>query len=151
MPDNEVMKQVRRTAIVPFSAEQMYALVNDIEAYPEFLPWCAEARVLTRRDDSLTASVTMAVGRLHHSFTTANTMQPGRRIAVRLLTGPFRHLEGSWEFVPAGADACEIRLDMQFEFKNRLVELSLGRIFDQIVNSLVGAFTRRAAHVYGHG
>lgn len=145
------MRQVRRTAIVPFSAEQMYALVNDIESYPQFLPWCSEARVLARQGDTLTASVSMAVGRLHHSFTTANTMEPGRRIAVRLLSGPFRHLEGSWEFVPAGASACEIRLDMQFEFRSRLLELSLGKVFDQIVNSLVGAFTLRAADVYGRG
>lgn len=145
------MRQVRRTAIVPFSADQMYALVNDIESYPQFLPWCSEARVLARQGDTLTASVSMSVGRLHHSFTTANSMVPGRRITVQLLTGPFRHLAGSWEFVPAGARACEIRLDMQFEFRSRLLELSLGKVFDQIVNSLVGAFTQRAADVYGRG
>jgi ribosome-associated toxin RatA of RatAB toxin-antitoxin module len=145
------MKHVRRTAIVPFSAEQMYALVNDIESYPEFLPWCADARVLSRGDNALTASVSMALGRLRHTFTTANTMEPGRRIDVRLLAGPFRHLDGSWEFVPAGAGACEIRLDMRFEFGSRLVEVSLGKVFGQIVNSLVGAFTRRAERIYGRG
>lgn len=143
------MKQVRRTAIVPFSAEQMYALVNDIESYPQFLPWCSDARVLTRDGDALTASLSMAVGRLQHAFTTANTMEPGRRISVRLLSGPFQHLHGSWEFLPAGPAACEIHLDMHFEFKNRLVEMSLGKIFGQIVNSLVGAFTQRASRVYG--
>ncbi|OGT81547.1 MAG: ubiquinone-binding protein [Gammaproteobacteria bacterium RIFCSPLOWO2_02_FULL_61_13] len=143
------MNQVRRTAIVQFSADQMYALVNDIDAYPEFLPWCSDARVLSRQDDTLTASVSMALGRIRHTFTTANTMQPGRQIAVRLLSGPFRRLEGSWNLTPAGDHACEIRLEMQFEFKNRLLELSLGKVFNQIVNSLVGAFARRAEQVYG--
>lgn len=145
------MKQVCRTAIVPFSADQMYALVNDVESYPQFLPWCREARILSCDGNRLTASLSMAVGRLHHTFTTANTMEPGRRISVRLLSGPFQHLEGSWEFVPAGPGACEIRLDMRFEFKSRLVEISLGKIFGQIVNSLVGAFTQRATHVYDRG
>ena len=143
------MNQVRRTAIVPFSADQMYALVNDIESYPEFLPWCSDARVLTRQDDTLTASVSMALGRIRHTFTTANTMQPGRQIAVRLLSGPFRHLEGTWNLTPAGEHACEIRLEMQFEFKNRLLELSFAKVFSQIVNSLVSAFTRRAGQIYG--
>jgi ribosome-associated toxin RatA of RatAB toxin-antitoxin module len=143
------MKQVQKTAIVPFTTEQMYALVNDIEAYPEFLPWCSEARVLSRRDNALTASVTMALGRIRQTFSTSNTMQPGRRIAVQLLEGPFRQLRGGWEFIPAGQGACEIRLDMGFEFKTRLLELTLGKVFGQIVNSLVGAFTRRAHHVYG--
>jgi len=142
------MNQVRRTAIVPFSADQMYALVNDIEAYPEFLPWCSDARVLSRQGDTLTASVTMALGRIRHTFTTANSMQPGRKIAVRLLSGPFKHLEGSWELIPAGDNACEVRLEMHFEFKNRLLEASLGRVFGQIINSLVGAFTRRAEQIY---
>jgi ribosome-associated toxin RatA of RatAB toxin-antitoxin module len=143
------MYHVRRTAIVPFSAEQMYALVNDIEAYPEFLPWCSEARVLSRQDHALTASVTMALGRIRQSFSTSNTMQPGRSIAVRLLEGPFRQLEGGWEFIPAGDQACEVRLDMGFEFKTRVLEFTLGKAFGQIVNSLMAAFTRRAHHVYG--
>ena len=143
------MNQVRRTAIVPFSADQMYALVNDIESYPEFLPWCSNARVLTRQDDTLTASVSMALGRFRHTFTTANTMQPGRQIAVRLLSGPFRQLEGTWDLTPAGDYACEVRLEMQFEFKNRLLELSFAKVFSQIVGSLVGAFTRRAGEIYG--
>ena len=143
------MNRVERSANVPFSANQMYALVNDIEAYPEFLPWCSDARVLTRQGDTLTASVSMALGRIQHTFTTANTMQPGRRIAVRLLSGPFRHLEGSWELIPAGDQGCEIRLEMHFEFKSRLLELSLGKVFSQIINSMVGAFTRRAEQIYG--
>ncbi len=143
------MNRVERSAIVPFSADQMYALVNDIEAYPEFLPWCSDARVLTRQGDTLTASVSMALGHLKHTFTTANTMQPGRHIGVRLLSGPFRHLEGSWELTPGGGQACEIRLEMHFEFKNRLLEISLGKVFGQIINSLVGAFTHRAEQIYG--
>lgn len=145
------MDHVRRTAVVPFSAGQMYALVNDIEAYPQFLPWCSAAHVQARRDDALTASVTMAIGRLRHTFTTANTMQPDRRIAVRLLEGPFRHLEGGWEFIPAGEHVCEIRLEMGFEFKTRLLELSLSKVFGRIINSLVAAFTRRAGEIYGSG
>ena len=143
------METVRKSAVVPYSAVQMYALVNDIESYPGFLPWCSGARVDSREDRRLTASITFALAKLHYTFSTENAMDPGRRIDVRLLSGPFRHLGGHWIFEPAGARSCRVALEMHFEFKNRAVQLALGKPFNHIVNSLVDVFTRRAAQVYG--
>lgn len=143
------MTSIHKSARVPYSAAQMYDLVNDIESYPAFLPWCSEASVQVHGEDSLTASLTMATGRIHQSFTTENTMQPGRRISVRLVSGPFRHLHGHWRFDPADGGACLITLEMDFEFKNKLLKLTLSKLFHHIVDSLVDAFTRRAQQVYG--
>lgn len=146
------MTVIRKTAVVPYTAEQMYELVNNVEAYPEFLPWCSDASVDVHGETGLTASLTMATGRIRQSFTTENTMEPGRRIQVRLVKGPFRYLTGSWLFEPAdGGESCRISLEMEFEFKNRILKLTLSRLFHHIVDSLVDAFSRRAAQVYGRG
>jgi len=134
---------------VPYTAEQMYELVNDIESYPAFLPWCSDASVTVHGDDSLTASLSMAAGRIRRSFTTENTMQPGRRIDVRLVNGPFRYLSGYWTFEPEEGGACRITLEMDFEFKNKLLKMTLSKLFHHIMDSLVDAFTRRARQVYG--
>jgi ribosome-associated toxin RatA of RatAB toxin-antitoxin module len=142
---------IRKTAVVPYTAEQMYELVNDIESYPSFLPWCSDASVTVHGEDSLTASLSMAAGKIKHSFTTENTMQPGRRIEVRLVSGPFRYLSGNWTFEPMeGGGSCRISLEMDFEFKNKLLKMTLSKLFHQIVDSLVDAFTRRARQVYGN-
>lgn len=127
----------------------MYALVSDIEAYPEFLPWCSDARIHERYDDQLKASLTMQASKLEYSFMTENTMQQDRMIQVRLVEGPFSHLTGSWEFEDSGEDECLIRLEMQFEFKNRLIKMALGKAFNKIINSLVDAFRQRAQQLYG--
>jgi len=143
---------IRKTAVVPYTAEQMYDLVNNVDAYPEFLPWCSDASIDVQGEESLTASLTMATGRIRQSFTTENTMEPGRRINVRLVTGPFRYLTGSWVFEPAdGGKSCRISLEMDFEFKNKILKLTLSKLFHHIVDTLVDAFTRRAVQVYGRG
>ncbi len=127
----------------------MYELVNDIESYPQFLPLCSGAAILHHEEDRLTASVSLATGRLQHTFTTENTMQPGHRIDVRLLSGPFRYLHGYWTFADTGEGQSRIELEMQFEFKNRLLKLALSPIFSQFLNSLVKAFAKRAQAIYG--
>jgi len=127
----------------------MYALVNDIEAYPLFLPWCRSAMVHDSNEDALTASIELARGGIHKTFTTLNRMQKGKMIEMRLKEGPFRHLHGFWRFDSLGDAGCKISMDMEYEFSSRLISMSVGPVFSQIVNTLVDAFTERARQVYG--
>lgn len=143
------MGSVHKTATVPYSAEEMYSLVNDVASYPEFLPWCAGSEVFDARADRLRATISLAAGKIKQVFTTENTMQPGRRIDVHLVSGPFRYLEGHWEFRPETSGGCKVVLEMSFEFKNKIVKLALNKIFNHIVTTLVDAFRERAVQVYG--
>jgi len=139
----------KKSAVVPFTSEQMYRLVNDVEAYPAYLPWCSDARVLAQSAERLTASVSLAAGGVRQTFTTENIMQAGKRIEVRLLSGPFKYLHGYWQFEAAGERGCRISLQMNFEFKSRWLKLVLDKIFDRILHSLIAAFTERAEQLYG--
>lgn len=143
------MTTVKKNALVPYSAAEMYALVNDVEAYPQFLPWCRGTRVLYRDEDEIRASIEIAQGALHKSFTTHNRLQRDKMVEMRLVEGPFRHLEGFWRFDALGERACKVNLDLDFEFSNKLIGLALGPIFNQVVNTLVDAFCARAEQVYG--
>jgi ribosome-associated toxin RatA of RatAB toxin-antitoxin module len=143
------VSSVSKSAVVPYTAEQMYNLVNDIDAYPEFLPWCTGAVVHSRAENRLTASVSLATGKLKQTFTTENRMQPGQRIDVTLISGPFKHLQGYWKFENTDSKFCRIELNMDFEFKNTLLKLTLSAVFNQFMNSLVGSFTNRAKQIYG--
>ena len=154
-----VMTTISRQIHVPYTAAQMFALVNDVAAYPQFLPWCESAKVLREAGLQMDASIAMRVGSFRKSFATRNQNTPGEKIVVSLLDGPFKSLDGSWSFhdlpattaadgslVPGGS---VIRLDMTFEFANKLIDLAIGSIFREIVRNLVGAFQQRAAAVYG--
>lgn len=143
------MSSVRRQALVPYSALEMFELVDAIETYPDFLPWCRSARVLSRSDDEVRATVEIAHGALHKSFTTLNRVQKGKMIEMRLVEGPFRHLEGYWRFDSLGERACKVTLDLEFEFSTRLIGLALGPVFSQVTGSLVDAFCKRAEQVHG--
>lgn len=138
------MTSIKRTALVPYSPAQMFALVNDIERYPEFLPWCRQARVLSRDGERVQASLTVAKGPLHYQFSTANTLQPDTRIDMQLLEGPFRSLHGVWRFVPIPGGGCQVDLALEFEFHNRILHRTMGRLFEEIAGTLVDAFCRRA-------
>ena len=143
------MKKVSRTAELPYTADQIYQLVNDVDAYPEFLPWCEQASVLNQADDHLTATVTMAAGKIKQSFTTQNKMIPGKRISVTLLEGPFRHLNGTWEFIDNDDNQCTVKVYMEFEFSNRLMRMAFDKFFSHLVETLIETFNKRARHVYG--
>lgn len=143
------MAIINRSALVRYSASQMFALVDDIEAYPEFLPWCKNATVLSRDEDEVRATLELSRAGIHKSFTTCNRLQKGKMIEIRLIEGPFQHLEGFWRFETLSEEACKISLDMEFEFSSRILELTLGPIFGQITNSLVDAFCERAVNRYG--
>lgn len=142
------MAIVKKSALVLYSAADMYTLVNDIEAYPQFLPWCRSARVLAHGEEELRATIEMAKGGVHKSFTTLNRMQKHKMIDIRLLEGPFKRLEGYWRFEPLRVDACKVSLDLEFEFSN-LLRVVIEPVFKQIANSLVDAFCKRAVDLYG--
>jgi ribosome-associated toxin RatA of RatAB toxin-antitoxin module len=142
------MATVKRYALVPFSAEQMFRLVNDIESYPRFLPWCRSTRVHARDADEIRATIEISKGPLQKSFTTVNRLQHNKMVEMRLVEGPFRRLDGFWRFDILREDACKVTLDMEFEFSGQWMGRLLGPVFDQIANNLVDAFCRRAADVY---
>lgn len=143
------MPTVSKTALVSHSAADMFRLVDDVEAYPQFLPWCGGARVISRNEDEVHAGVDIAYGAVRKSFTTRNRLQKNKMIEVRLVEGPFKHLEGYWRFDSLGESACKISLDMQYEFSSKLIGLAVGPVFSQIANTLVDSFCQRANALYG--
>ncbi len=139
----------RRSAIVPYSATQMYDLVNDVESYPKFLPWCASVRLLSRDASQLKATISLSKGGIKQSFTTLNRLAPSHRIDMDLVQGPFSRLSGAWQFEPLGESGCRVSLDMEFEYKSGLLGIAFGRVFAEVADSLVDAFCRRARECYG--
>ena len=144
------MTTINKSALVTHSANDMYKLVDDIEAYPEFLPWCKSTTVLSRTKDEVRASIQIAHSGLNRSFTTCNRNQKNKIIEMRLLEGPFKHLEGFWRFDDLESEGCKVSLDLNFEFSNKLIGLAFGPVFNQIANNLVDAFCNRAKQVYGN-
>jgi ribosome-associated toxin RatA of RatAB toxin-antitoxin module len=142
------MKRIARSAIVEHSAAEMYALVEDIEAYPRFLPWCVAAAVHERQAATTKATLTVGVGGLRHSFTTLNENRRGEAIDLHLVEGPFRRFEGQWRFVPLSPRACRIEFSLQYEFSSRALGRLLAPLFDGLADSMVDAFVRRAAETY---
>ena len=141
------MKNIARSAIVEHSAAEMYALVENIEAYPEFLPWCTAAQVHERLPGRTRATLTVGVGSLSHAFTTLNDTRPGEAIDMHLVSGPFRRFEGRWRFVALAPDACRIEFSLQYEFSSRVLGKVLSPLFDGMADSMVEAFVRRASEV----
>lgn len=142
------VKTITKNALVPYTASQMYHLVNDIDSYAEFLPWCDESKVLEKTDSKITASINIAYGSVNKSFTTLNTLTPGERMDMELIDGPFKTLQGEWLFTQLGDDGCKVSLNLDFEFKNKLLDITMGPIFSKIANTLVDSFTERATNVY---
>ncbi len=143
------MTTIRKSALVPYTPAQMFALVDDIEAYPEFLPWCKSARVLSRTEDEVRATLELSKGGVEKAFTTCNRLQKNKMIEMRLVEGPFRRLEGFWRFEPLGDAGCKVSLDLEFEFSSRMLGMVVGPVFSQVANSLVDSFQKRAVDVYG--
>ncbi len=142
---------IRRSAEVPYSREQMFDLVNDVDAYAEFLPGCRSASARRISDQEVEGTIELAKGALHKSFTTRNQLRRPERIDMRLLRGPFRRLHGAWTFDELDNGKTRIALELDFEFANRIMAFAIGPVFNQIANSLVDAFVRRAREVYGNG
>jgi len=146
------MKTVHKSVLIWYSAEEMFALVTDVARYPEFLPWCDRAAVLEQDAQGMKAEVGIAFGGIHQTFTTRNDHVPGRKVAMKLVDGPFSRLDGHWNFTPVGSEeqrACKVELDLHYSFKNAALAALVGPVFDRIAGSLVDAFVKRAEQVYG--
>ena len=143
------MKVVERSAIVPFTAAQMYALVNDVPSYPQFLPWCKTSRIV--EDIGVTervASMTVERGVLRSEFTTRNRLRPDAEISMSLVEGPFRSLSGQWHFSPIGERGSRVSFRVEFEFRNALTAVAFNSVFESLCGTIVEAFAARARQVY---
>jgi ribosome-associated toxin RatA of RatAB toxin-antitoxin module len=138
------MAIVEKSALVPVSAETLFEIVNDVESYPEFLPWCKDGRLLSRTEDELCGEIVVSKAGVTKAFSTCNRLHPHHRIDIHLREGPFRKLEGAWEFNELRRDACKVILSPEFEFSSGLMDKAFGIVFAQIANSLVDAFCKRA-------
>jgi coenzyme Q-binding protein COQ10 len=146
------MKEIQRSALVPFTPEQMFGLVDDIERYSEFLPWVASAKLLESTDSARIGRLEISRSGLHEHFTTRNIVTPPRRLEMKLVDGPFRVLEGVWTFDPVGEGATQgtrVGLALRFEFKNRMMDLLLAPKFASSCDAMVDAFAKRARDVFG--
>jgi ribosome-associated toxin RatA of RatAB toxin-antitoxin module len=144
------MAQVSRSALLMYSAQEMYQLVNNVDAYPEFLPGCTETQVLVGEPNLMRASIKVSKAGVGQMFVTENTLIPGHSIAMDLVEGPFKHLTGGWTFIELDEQACKVSLELEFEFSNSIIELAFGRVFHELVGSMVKSFSDRAKQVYGH-
>ncbi len=142
------MTVVSKSALVRFPAHLMYELVEDVESYPRFLPWCSSSRILRRSGDVVDAELEISKAGFHKSFATRNTLLAPEQIRISLLEGPFSHLEGVWSFTPLRQDASKISLELEFEMLGKLTNLAFGTLFNQICNTMVDAFSERAKSVY---
>ena len=143
------MPVISKSALVPYSCAEMYDLVNDIAAYPDFLPWCGGSEILESNEDEIRASVALSRSGINKSFTTLNRLQKNKMIEMRLVEGPFQHLEGYWRFESLSDEACKVLFDIEFEFSSRLLAMTVGPVFSQVTGSMLDAFTKRAVEVYG--
>lgn len=143
------MADVAKTILVAYLPEQMYSLVEAVERYPEFLPWCSGATVAYRDELKTLATISIAYRGVKQCFTTEVAKQPGRGMHIGLVEGPFKALEGDWTFIPLAQAGCRIEFRMHYEFSSRLLERLVGPVFHHITHSLVDAFVKRARAVYG--
>ncbi|EKO3388934.1 SRPBCC family protein [Vibrio fluvialis] len=142
------MKQVSRSALVSFSADQMFHLVNDVARYPEFLPGCSGSRVIEASGEKMVASVDVSKAGISKTFTTSNELNHGESIIMNLVDGPFRTLRGGWYFTPLDEQACKVELKLEFEFSSKMIEMAFGKVFNELTSNMVNAFTKRAKQVY---
>ncbi|HSI51164.1 MAG TPA: type II toxin-antitoxin system RatA family toxin [Ideonella sp.] len=148
------MKHVKKSVLLWYSPAEMFRLVTDVAAYPQFLPWCERAEILSQDAHSMTGKLHLAYAGLRHAFTTRNTNVPDREVRMELVDGPFSTLDGLWQFLPLGKpgapeQACKIEFDLRYAFSSRPLEMVLSPVFDRVANTFVDAFVTRAEQVYG--
>ena len=142
------MPEVVRSVVVGFSPAQMFALVDAVEDYPGFLPWCG-ATTLIYRDETVTrATIQISFRGIKQNFTTENSKRAPEEILMRLVEGPFRLLEGGWRFTALGDRGCKIAFHLHYEFSSKLLEKLVGPVFNHIASTMVEAFVRRAGQIY---
>ncbi|ODS92352.1 MAG: ubiquinone-binding protein [Comamonas sp. SCN 65-56] len=146
------MKTVRKSVLIWYSPQEMFALVTDVPSYPQFLPWCDHALIREQDGQGMTAEVGIALAGVRKSFVTRNLHEPGRRVTMTLVEGPFSQLDGDWHFHPVGDGsqrACKVELELRYGFSSTALATLVGPVFDKIAASLVDAFVARAEKVYG--
>jgi len=146
---NGIMAVVHKSVFLGYSAAQMFALVDKVEEYPAFLPWCGGVDIKLREANRLVAAITIHYHGVRQSFTTENTNTPPTGMHMKLVEGPFKHLDGQWQFKPLRDDACKIEFQLHYEFSSKLLEKLIGPVFNMIANSFVESFCKRAEAVYG--
>lgn len=142
------MPAIHRSQLVPYSVEQMYALVNDIARYQEFVPYCISSVVHEKSEDDIRATLTLSAKGFQKSFTTLNRLQKNKMMEIQLIDGPFKNLEGFWKFESQDAKNSIVMLDLEFELANKIFAMMFGPVFQQVAEKLVGAFAKRAAEIY---
>jgi ribosome-associated toxin RatA of RatAB toxin-antitoxin module len=146
------MKTVSKSVLIWYSPQEMYALVTEVDQYPQFLPWCDNARVVTADASGMTAEVGISFSGIRQTFTTRNEHTPGQQVTMKLVNGPFSRLDGVWNFLPIGDGtqrASKVELTLHYGFTNATLGKLVGPVFDKIAGSMVDAFVKRAAQVYG--
>ncbi len=143
------MQRVKRSVLVPHGAELMFELVDQIERYPEFLPWCGGTAILAEHESGKTARIDIDYHGVRAHFTTDNAHRPPESIVVTLKDGPFRHLHGEWRFLALAPDACKVEFELAYEFTTHVLERLVGPVFNHIATTFVEAFVRRADQVHG--
>jgi ribosome-associated toxin RatA of RatAB toxin-antitoxin module len=143
------MHTLKRNALLPYSARQMFELVNAIEEYPRFLPWCHHSQIISRSDKEIVASLDVSWKGIHKSFTTRNILSPYHQIEIELVNGPLQKLDGVWTFQALDEYACKIILDLEFEFTGHFIDKLFQPVFQHIANTLVESFCKRALELYG--
>ncbi len=144
------MQHIKRSALVHYSPAEMYQLVNNIDDYSAFLPWCRSSKVISESETEMVASIEIAKSVLNKTFTTHNQLVKGKRIELKLVDGPFKALSGFWQFDTLKTEnACKVNLELDFEFDTALMSIAAKPIFTQIANSLVDSFCKRAVEIYG--
>ena len=143
------MAQVEKSVLIEHSAQEMFDLVDQVENYSQFLPWCSGTDVKFRDPESTVATVHIDYHSVKSHFTTDNSKVEPVHMIIRLVDGPFRRLEGAWRFKALGEHACKIEFSLTYEFSNRLIEKIIGPVFNHIAGTFVDAFVRRADQIYG--
>lgn len=141
--------RIQRSALLPYPAQALFDLVNDVASYPQFLPWCSAAEVLESNDHLMRATLKVGRAGISQQFTTRNALVPGESITMKLEQGPFSALHGVWQFQALSDKACKITLDLSFEYSGALVKATLGPLFNQAATTMVDAFCQRAKQLYG--
>lgn len=143
------MITIERSALVPFSAQQMYALVDDIAQYPQFMQGCIAAEEVSRTPDELVGRLTLGKAGMRYSFTTRNQLIPGERMDMSLIEGPFRSFNATWHFKELTPHACKVSLQMKFDWSGGLLGAAMGKLFQHSANTLVDELVNRAHKIYG--
>lgn len=143
------MARVEKSVLIEYTPAQMFALVDGVEAYPQFLPWCGGTRLLERSESITSAAITIDFRGIRSQFSTTNEKQVPHWMSIRLVDGPFRRLDGDWKFTALGDSACKVEFHLHYEFSGRVLEKAMGPVFNHIAETFVESFVKRAGQIYG--